>query len=294
MEFFTIAAGISVHVWDTKDEKDLRSEPGVTNNNVMSGLTGHLKPCLVLLHGYLETMYIFNELIDVLKDHFRIITLDLPGHGLTDSAPADAEGHRINTMEFDAQVVAGVLDKCGVEKAWLAGHSMGGYVTLQVLRSMSERLEGAILLHSHPLPDAPEKAQDREREKALIEAGKLHALAAASIPKMYNEENLRACDEKIRETVELCETHDPEGIISSIEGLRTRPDQQDVMQHPPVPLMLVYGDHDNFLPLETVARFKEIFPDVRYQLIPDTGHNSFIEHPDAVVAALDAFINSRS
>ena len=58
--------------------------------------------------------------------------------------------------------------------------------------------------------------------------------------------------------------------------------------------MLVYGDHDNFLPLETVARFKEIFPDVRYQLIPDTGHNSFVEHPDAVVAALDAFINSRS
>ena len=167
---------------------------------------------------------------------------------------------------------------------------MGGYVTLQVLRSMPERLEGAILLHSHPLPDAPEKAQDREREKALIEAGKLHALAAASIPKMYNEENLRACDEKIRETVELCETHDPEGIISSIEGLRTRPDLQPVMQQPPVPLLLIHGDHDNFQPLEMVAKLKDLFPKVSYHLIPETGHNAFIERQDEVVEAMKSFI----
>ena len=276
MEFFTIANGISVHVWDTRDEGSAD------------------KPCLVLLHGYLETMYIFNELVDALKDSFRVITLDLPGHGLTDSAPAGADGQRVNSLAFQAQVVAGVLDKCGVAKAVIAGHSMGGYVTLQALRSIPDRLEGAILLHSHPLPDAPEKAADREREKKLIEAGKLHAIAAASIPKMYYEENLRACDEKIRETIELCETHDPEGIISSIEGLRTRPDQQSVMQHPPVPLLLIHGDHDNFLPLSTVEQFKQAFPEVHYQLIPNSGHNSFIEQPDACIAALSAFIDARA
>lgn len=271
MEFFTIAAGISVHVWDTKDEKSPES------------------PVLVLLHGYLETMYVFNEFVEALKPRYRVIVIDLPGHGLTDSAPVDADGNRVNTMDFATRVVAGVLDKCGVRKAYLAGHSMGGYVTLQALRTMPERLEGAILPHSHPLPDAPEKAQDREREKALIAAGKLQALAAASIPKMYDEDNLRACDEKIRETIELCETHDPEGIISCIEGMRTRPDQQEIMLHPPVPLLLVHGDHDNFLPLETVAKFKTEFPAVQYQLIPDTGHNSFIERPDAAVAAIEAF-----
>ena len=290
MEFFTIAAGVSVHVWDTHDERcpvkpdsDCHARPDRTS-----------LPSLVLLHGYLETMYIYNELVETLKDRYRLIVIDLPGHGLTDSAPADETGHRINTMEFGAQVVAGVLDKCGVAKAFLAGHSMGGYVTLQALRSIPERLEGAILLHSHPLPDAPEKAADREREKTLIEAGKLHAIAAASIPKMYYEENLRACDEKIRETVELCETHDPEGIISSIEGLRTRPDQQSVMQHPPVPLLLIHGDHDNFLPLSTVEQFKQAFPEVHYQLIPNSGHNSFIEQPDACIAALSAFIDARA
>lgn len=278
MEFFTTAAGITVHVWDTGNTGAMPQSPDAA-----------AKPTLVLLHGYLETMYIFNELIDALKPYYRIITMDLPGHGLTDYAPAGADGTRVNTLSFCAGVVVGVLDKCGVEKAVLAGHSMGGYVTLQALRSYPDRFERAILLHSHPYPDAPEKAQDRAKEKQVVAEGKLMTLASVSIPMMYFEENLRACDEKIRETVELCETHDPEGIIASIEGLRTRPDLQDVTRNPPVPLMLVYGDHDNFLPLERVTVMKEAFPQLTYALIPGAGHNSFIEQPVSCIEAIRRF-----
>ena len=284
MEFFTIAGGVSVHVLDTKDDRyPVRPEAAAP------GLDRASDPCVVLLHGYLETMYIYNELIDAIKDRVRVIALDMPGHGLTDSAPAGPDGQRVNSLAFQAQVVAGVMDKCGVQKAVIAGHSMGGYVTLQFLKDFPERAAKAVLIHSHPWPDAPEKAEDRAREKKLIAEGKLQALAAISIPKMYHEENLRACDEKIRETVELCETHDPEGIIASIEGLRTRPDSQAVMAHPPVPLMLIHGDHDVFLPLEKVAELKASFPQVRYALVPDSGHNSFIEQPDAFVEAFLGF-----
>lgn len=274
MEFFTTSAGITVHVWDTKDEK---SPAG---------------PCLVLLHGYLETMYVFNESVEALKPYFRLIIIDMPGHGLTDSAPAGPDGTRVNSMAFGAQVVAGVMDRLGVEKAVVAGHSMGGYVMLKFLEDYPDRVEKAILLSSHPFPDDPAKAQDRTREKDLIAAGKLLALAAVSIPKMYHEENLRACDEKIRETIELCETHDPDGIIYSIEGLRTRTDTQAVLQHPPVPLMLVHGDHDNFQPLEMVARMRELFPEIRYQLISGSGHNAFIERQQETVAAIRDFITT--
>lgn len=275
MEFFTIAAGISVHVWDTHDtEAQPETQP---------------LPVLMLLHGYLETMYVFTELVEALKDRYRLIVIDLPGHGLTDSAPAGPDGQRINSLPFMGDVAVGVLDKCGVDKAFVAGHSLGGYVTLAMLRDHPERVERAILLHSHPYPDVPEKAADRAREQQLIAAGKLQIIAAASIPRMYDEENLRSCDEKIRETIELCEMHDPEGIIATIEGMRTRPDFQEVMKQPPVPLLLIHGDHDYFLPLERVAELKQLFPKVQYQLIPETGHNSFIERPQAALDAICAF-----
>ena len=234
-------------------------------------------------------MYIYNELVESLQDRCRVIVLDMPGHGLSDPAPAGEDGRRVNTLAFQARVVAGVLDKCGVQRAVIAGHSMGGYVTLQFLEDFPDRAEKAILLHANPYADSPEKGAERQREEQLILDGKLQSLAAVSIPKMYDEENLRACDEKIRETVELCETHDPEGIIAAIEGLRTRPDRQDVMKEPPVPLMLVYGDHDNFLPLEKVAAMQEAFPKVRYALVPGTGHNAFIERPETVKDLLLSF-----
>ena len=287
MEFFTTAAGITVHVWDTKDEKI----PGQARNDSghVATASDGVQPCLVLLHGYLETMYIFNELIDALKPHYRIITLDMPGHGLTDYAPAGPDGERVNTLSFCASVVAGVLDKCGVDKAILAGHSMGGYVMLQCLRDDPERVERAILLHSHPYPDSPQKIADRGKEKQLVAEGKLLAIADISIPNMYDAENLRACDEKIRETVELCETHDPQGIIASIEGLRRRDDLSDVLEQPPVPLLLIHGDHDAFLPLERVEEMKQRFPKVQYALIPNSGHNSFIEQPAACVEAIERF-----
>lgn len=273
MESFVIAGGISVHIWDTKDET----------------LSSEQKPVLMLLHGYLETMYVFNELIDTLKNKFRIITLDLPGHGLTDSAPADEKGVCVNSVEFDVPVICGVLDKCGIEKTFIAGHSMGGYITLECIKERPERFEKAVLLSSHPYPDAPEVAANRQREIAVVQAEKLELLASASIPKMYYEENLRRCDEKINETVELCETHDPQGIIASIRGIAQRPNLESVMENPPVPLMLVYGDHDNYLPLERVEQMKQSYKAVTYRLVPSTGHNAFIENREETSKALLEF-----
>ena len=243
----------------------------------------------MLLHGYLETMYVFNELIEALKPSFRIITLDMPGHGLTDSAPADEDGRRINTLAFSADVVAGVLAKCGVDHAWVAGHSMGGYVAQQFLSAHPEKTDGIILLGSHPYPDAPEKAHDREKEKEFIRAGKLLSLAQIAVPNMYYEENLRACDEKIRETVSLCETHDPEGICSAIDGLRLRPDLRPVLENPPKPVLLVCGGHDNYIPAARIAEMKAAFPQVRFFQVEEAGHNAFIERQEAVVAAIERF-----
>lgn len=277
MEFFTTSNGISVHVWDTVDEVKHLSSSGE-------------RQTIVLLHGYLETMYIFNELIDSLKDKYRIITLDLPGHGLTDSAPADNKGLVVNTVQFDVPLICGVMDKCGVSNAVLAGHSMGGYITLEALRQVPHRFSKAILLNSHPFPDLPEKQVDREREIKIIEAEKLELLASSSIPKMYFEQNLKRCDEKVQETVELCQTHDPNGIIASIRGISCRPNLEDVMKEPPVPILLIHGDNDNFLPLERVESMKQQFPKVSYHLVPSTGHNSFIENTTAVSQIICDFV----
>ncbi|MCR5827856.1 MAG: alpha/beta hydrolase [Bacteroidales bacterium] len=261
MEFFATAGNVPVHINDTNaGEKTL-----------------------ILLHGYLETMYVWNEFADVLKDFCRVITIDLPGHGLSCGAP-------VNTMDFMAMTVKGVLDKCGVEKAYVAGHSMGGYAALAFCRLFPEAAEGLLLIHSNPYPDPAEKAADRAREIEDIRAGRLMSLAEAAVPKMYYSENLRRCDDKIIETIELCDTHDPEGIISCLKGMMQRGDSCELMQNPPVPILAIMGDHDNFMPMAKIEAMKEEFPKVRFEIVENTGHNSFIEEPDKVVQIVKSFI----
>jgi len=268
MERFVTAGGIAVHILD--------SEKG--------------EKCIILLHGYLETMYIWSEFAYLLSRQYRVIVMDIPGHGLTDYAPADTMGNRINTMDFCASVVKEVLDKCSVPKAVIGGHSLGGYIALACCRLYPEIFEKLILFNSHPYEDPEEKAVDRKREIDIIESGKLSMLASVSIPKMYSSANLRQMDEKIRETVELCETHDPMGIVASIKGMQLRPNSSSLLSNSPVPVMVIVGDEDAFMPAPMIEEMRKSFPKVRFEELTGCGHNSFLERPDEVLDRVVSFI----
>ncbi len=264
MEFFAISNKIPVHILDTK-------KGDVT---------------IVLLHGYLETLYIFNDLFYLLEKKYRVIAIDLPGHGLSGS------NDDVNSMEFSAAVVADVLKICGVEKAFVAGHSMGGYVALHCVKLFPELFEGVILLNSTPFADSPEKREDRAREIDLILAGKLGQIVSLSIPKMFAPQNLRRLDEKVEETIEISETHDPKGIAACIKGLMEREDTKDVLAAQKK-AMFVFGTDDKFIMAEVRDRLIADFPNVKSVIIPETGHNSFVEEPQKVADVIDDFVSGK-
>ena len=76
---------------------------------------------LVLLHGYLESLEIWEDFAKLLSPHYRIVTIDIPGHGISEVKS------EIHTMEFIADVLRGVLDQKQITHCFVAGHSMGGY-----------------------------------------------------------------------------------------------------------------------------------------------------------------------
>lgn len=285
MEFFAISNGIPVHISDSQKGEQT----------------------IVLLHGYLETLYIFTEFSFLLEKKYRVISVDLPGHGLSGS---DKE---INSMDFCAAVIMDVMDKCKVDKAFIAGHSMGGYVAQACAQNYPERVKGLILLNSVPFADSPEKKTDREREISLIQSSMLNRIAEISIPRMYDPENLRKLDEKIAETIEICETHDPKGIVASLRGMMQRKDYSEFIKKAaagskesttggecpittdaganPLPTLFIYGNNDKFNPIERINGIIEEFPMVEVKIIENTGHNSFIEQPDKCAEIISAFID---
>lgn len=262
MEFFATANGIPAHISDSQKGDRV----------------------ILLLHGYLETLYIWQDFSDLLrKEGYRVISMDLPGHGLT------GYNKDQNSMEFCATFVKEVLEICKIDKCIIAGHSMGGYIAQNFLRMFPEKTEALILMNSSPIADSEDKKLEREREIKVIEEGKLLYLASLSIPKMYAPVNLRRMDEKIFETVELCETHDPLGIISSIKGLIGRKDTTDVLRDNTTPLLFIAGAEDSYFPKEKIEELERELQSVEFRYIDNTGHISFEEDPQSVIGVLSDF-----
>ena len=263
MEFFATCKGIPIHIYDSKKGDKT----------------------LLLLHGYLETLYVWEDFIAPLLRDLRIISIDLPGHGLSGS---DKEN---NSIEFSAQIVNQVLDICKVEKAVVVGHSMGGYIAIEAVKMYPERFKGLILMHSGPFSDSEEKKADRDREIVLIRNSKLHSIVKMGISKMFAPENLRKSDEKIKEIIELTETHDPEGIVASLKGLKTRSDNMEFLKSYNSPLLLFFGKNDYHIPVEKANMLIELLPKAKYQFLEHSGHIGFLEEPQIVQNRVMEFVN---
>ena len=91
--------------------------------------------CVVLLHGYLESMLVWEEFIELLKDELRVVVIDLPGHGVSMITS------EVHTMEYLAECVGLTMEALGIDKYSVVGHSMGGYVSLAMLDNYASHLE---------------------------------------------------------------------------------------------------------------------------------------------------------
>lgn len=269
MEFFSLCDGIVIHISDSARGKR------------------EYDKTVLLLHGYLETLYIWEDFIPLLGDETRVVCIDLPGHGMSGS-------HEVNTMELCATSLVSVMDKLGIEKAWVAGHSMGGYVLSEAVRMYESRLCGAIMLHSTTYADTPEKKENRERELSLIDHNKLQSVVRSSIPNMFAPQNRPAMEEKILEITEISEVHDPAGIKASLKGMMCRKDNTEIMAASKLPKLLLFGNQDHFIPLETARNMLKMIPGAEAHFIDECGHNSFIEKPELCATVIKDFIDKNS
>jgi pimeloyl-ACP methyl ester carboxylesterase len=240
-------------------------------------------PVLVLLHGYLESIELWDEFIPLLTG-LRAVAVDLPGHGIS-----EVKGP-VHTMEFLARTVRAALAELGIAQAFIAGHSMGGYVALEFLRMFPEACEGIALLHSTPNADTEEKKEQRLRETALIEAGKKELIARRAASAKFAPENRRRLAGKIDELCEMAFMEDDEGIKALLRGMIERRDNNPMLRESGVRQLFVFGYWDEYIPLETARSIADSHPQALAVWLEHSGHMGFIEEPAACAAALSEFI----
>lgn len=242
--------------------------------------------CIVLLHGYLESLNIFERLAFLLKSNLRVVTIDLPGHGVSE-VKSD-----IHTMEFLADVVADTLRVLHIEKAIILGHSLGGYVALAFAERHIDMLSGLILLSSTPYADSPERKLDRDREIKLIQSGKKDTIATLFPSQGFAPQNVKKYDWAVDEIAEQIYLTEDDGAIAILRGMRDRADRSKLLASLSVPKLLIFGRNDAYLDNETANKMIAENPSAKVKWLENSGHMGFIEEEQTTADTIIDFANN--
>ncbi len=240
--------------------------------------------CVVLLHGYLESLLVWEDFVSLLYKKVRVVTLDLPGHGISQVV---GECH---SMEFLADTVKAMLDSLGIERCTLVGHSMGGYVALAFCEKYPERLDGVVLLSSTPNADSPEKRTNREREIALVKAGKKELLTHTAPQAGFAADNRARMRDYIDDLTEMIHLTEDEGIVALLNGMIGRKDQNEMLRSSSVPQLFILGRKDEYITLPVAEAMVEAHPQAKVAWLANSGHMGFLEEPQACAEALLEFV----
>ena len=243
--------------------------------------------CIVLLHGYLESRAIWDTFIKNFPGKYRFIVPDLPGHG------ASGTWGKVHGMDELAAVVATILEAEDIPRVFLAGHSMGGYVAMAFADLYPEKLSAYALVHSTPFADTDEKRENRDREISLVLCGKKRQIVLVNIPKAFAMDNLESMREQVDLAREIALASPDEGIIALLNGMKERPDRTRVLQDAKLPLLLIGGMKDNYIPVEVFEKLLSLAPHARALRLEESGHMGFMEEPQHVYRAFQEIMSQQ-
>lgn len=240
---------------------------------------------LVLLHGFLQNLDVWTSYVLTYMHSMRVITIDLPGHGQTDSFSD------VHTMEFMAKIVKQVLEDAGVEQCVMVGHSMGGYVALAFADKYPYTLRGLGLINSHALADTEEHARSREEICASVLENRA-SFIVSFVPSLFDSSHQGVLSQDIKDLQDQCLETRAESIIAAQRGMAQRPSRITTLSRLEVPTLFIYGKNDPRIPVEIALSQAMVAHHAEILLLSDVGHMSFIEEREYVKPRIKNFVDT--
>jgi len=173
----------------------------------------------------------------------------------------------------------------------LAGLSMGGYIAFAMMRLAPERIAKLALLDTSARPDQPEQKAVREKFIAMAEAGKLADVVDTLTPRSLHKS--RQNDEAIKRIVrDMASDIGAEAFVRQSKAIISRPDSRPLLATIRCPTLVLVGDSDELTPPELSKEIAAGISGAKLNVVPDCGHLSTLEQPEAVNAALSGWLDA--
>lgn len=228
---------------------------------------------LVLIHGYPLDRTIWRPLLPHLNG-LRVILPDVRGFGESQVAVPGF------SMDDLAEDLAALLDHLCLERAFIGGHSMGGYIALAFARRYPQRVQGLALIASQAAADSPERRLARAETAARIQQEGVDFVAEGMSTALTPLESLRPT------LHDLILKQSPQALIGALQAMAARPDALDLLRESTFPLLLVHGQADALISIERAREVQAAVPRAHLVELEAVDHMPMMEAPLTTAQAL--------
>lgn len=258
----------------------------------IEGLNVHYKdegsgPVLVLLHGFASSLHTWDGWVRELESDFRLIRLDLPGHGLT-GPNADHDYRSMTTIA----VLDQLLEELGVERFSMAGNSMGGGLSWLYAARHPEKIENLILIDAAGAPyrpgspTSPLKRGGGSSVMGFIRLPVIKDLVPRITPRfLFKNALLEVYADDSKVTDELVDRHYDLALRAGNRAALTAKlnlvdkDHRDLIPSIEVSTLVMWGREDTWIPVSHAERFHAALPKSELIIYDDVGHLPMEEIP---------------
>jgi 3-oxoadipate enol-lactonase len=236
-------------------------------------------PVVALANSLGTDARIWDEVIDILSDGYRVLSYDKRGHGLSDAPAGDY------SLDDHVADLAGLLDHLGMARVALAGVSVGGLIAQGFALAHAERLAALVLCDTAP------KVGDATMWNARIAAIRrdgLSSIADGIMERWFSAEFRRGRADDLAGWRNLFVRSDVEGYCRTCATLRDV-DLTSEVGKISTPSLVVVGEHDGSTPVPLVKALADAIPGARFEIFAGAGHIPSIEQPAALAALMVRF-----
>ena len=257
------------------------------------------KPAIILLHGFNGSLFNFERMVPLLSKEFRLVSIDLPGFGLTGAIPS---------MDYSTQnsilVINELTSYLGMEKFSIAGNSMGGGIAWRYALDNPEKTQSLVLLASSGIYSPEERLQIEESEREsplvwkLMRSNFVSYFLSLYTPKFFATQGLKtsvydpnlATEEIANQFHELTLMQGSrEAILSRFSKQNYSDEKPDILKKIQAPTLIIHGREDNIISFKSSINLDQYIQNSQLVIYPKIGHLPMYETPARVADDIKKF-----
>jgi len=235
---------------------------------------------LVLVHGFLGSSKMWKPQIDFFKDHFRIITPDLPGFGKSNKAKSH------NNIQSIANLLINCLEEKKIHKFHLLGHSMGGMIVQEMAKKIGDKISKLVCYSTGPRGEMPGRFETVDESRENLQKSGLETMAR-NIAKTWFIKGEKA--KYFDVCIETGKQTSMEAVDNSLVAFKNW-NGVDTLKNIKNKTLIIWGDQDKSYNFEQVQTLEKNIENSKLIIFKNCAHNVHLEQPDQFNKTIKDFL----